>query len=218
MKENHFQKLDDFFTQFKYLHYKKREMILRTGDTPSGVFYLKKGYVRLFSISREGQELTLIIFKQNDFFPLGWAINNLPDSYCLETMTPVELWRAPRDQFLSFIKANPDVFFELTSRILVRLGGLLQRMEYLVFGTAYQKVASIMVICAQRFGLGKGKGIKICVPLTHKDIANLVGITRETASVEMKKLERKGLIDCRGHLIIVKNPEKLKEESLLNGS
>jgi len=218
MKPAPFKKLNDFFSQFKLLHYKKREIILRPDDTPSGVFYLCKGYARLYSISQAGEELTLIIFKPEDFFPIVWTINNTENIYYFEAMTQVELWRAPREQFLDFMKSNSDVFFELTSRILVRFGGLLERMEYLVFGSAYQKVASILVICAQRFGLKEGKGIKIRVPLTHKDIANLVGITRETASVEMKKLERKGLIYYRGRLFIIKDIKGLEKESLLNSS
>lgn len=218
MKPAPFKKLNNFFSQFKLLYYKKDEIILRPDDTPSGVFYLCKGYVRLYSISQTGEELTLIIFKPEDFFPIVWAINNTPDEYYCEAMTPVEVWRAPREEFLAFIKSDPDVFLELTSRILIRLGGLLERMGYLVFGSAYQKVASILVICAQRFGLKEGKGIKICVPLTHKDIANLVGITRETASVEMKKLERKGFIYHRGRLFMIKDIKGLEKESLLNSS
>lgn len=218
MKPATFKKLNDFFSQFKLLHYKKDEIILRPDDTPSGVFYLCKGYVRLYSVSQAGEELTLIIFKPEDFFPMVWAISNTENIYYFEAITQVELWRAPREQFLDFIKINPDVFFDLTSRILIRLGGLLERMEYLVFGSAYQKVASILVICAQRFGLKVGKGIKIPVPLTHKDIANLVGITRETASLEIKKLERKGFIHSRGRLFIIKDVRRLQKESLLNTS
>ncbi|MBI4100756.1 Crp/Fnr family transcriptional regulator [Candidatus Microgenomates bacterium] len=131
-------------------------------------------------------------------------------------MTAVELWRVSRNQFLDFIKANPDILFELTSRITVRLGGLLERMEYLVFGNAHQKVASILAICAQRFGRQEGGKTKISVPLTHKDIAALIGFTRETVSLEMKKLEKKGIISRRGQLILVKNSKKLEDESILN--
>lgn len=210
--------METFFTQFKLLHYKKGDTILRPDDLPPGVFYLKKGYVKLYSLCREGEELSLIIFKPGDFFPIGWVINNKIDPYYLSAMTPVEVWRAPREKFLEFIKTDPDVFFELTSKILIRLGGLLQRMEHLVFGNAGDKVASILVICTERFGQKEGSEIIIQVPLSHKEIAALVGLTRETASVEMKKLEREGLISYRGRLIVIKNIKKLKEESLLNGS
>lgn len=212
------KKLETFFAQFKLLFYKKGEAILRPDDLPPGVFYLKKGYVKLYSLCREGEELSLILFKPGDFFPIGWVINNKIDPYYLDAMTPVEVWRAPREKFLEFIKADPDVFFELTSKMLMRLGGLLQRMEHLVFGNAGDKVASILVICALRFGEKEEKGIVIQVPLFHKEIGALVGLTRETVSLEMKKLEKENIIDYQGRLIIVKNFKKLEEESLLNNS
>ncbi|MDO8503864.1 MAG: Crp/Fnr family transcriptional regulator [bacterium] len=213
-----FSKLVRFFTKYRKLHFKKSEVILRSEDSPRGVFFLSRGYVRAYSISSEGDELTLIIFKKGDFFPIIWAFNETPVSFYLEAMTPVEVWLAPKEDFLKFVQANGDVLLELTRRILTRMGGLLARMEYLVFGNAYNQVASIVLICAERFGKNGGKNILIDVPLTHKQIADLVGVSRETASIELKKLERKGFIGYEGKHIMVKNMEKLKEESLLHES
>lgn len=70
MEEQSFQKLNNFFAGFKKLSFKKSETILRADDEPRGVFYLKKGYVKLYSLSKDAQELTLIIFKAGDFFPI----------------------------------------------------------------------------------------------------------------------------------------------------
>lgn len=189
-------------------------MIIRAGESPSGVFYLKKGFTRLFSVSKSGEEFSLIIFKKGDLFPLIWAINNPPNSYFLEAMTPCELLRAPRNSFMDFVKGDPELYFEVTSRVLVRFGALLRRMEYMAFGDAYSKISAILLICAERFGKKKGKKVIIEVPLTHHDVASLVGVTRETASIELKKMETKGLISHKGHLIAIKNIENLKKESL----
>lgn len=210
-----FEKLDEFFSYFKKLTFKKGETILRVGDNPRGVYFLKKGYVRLYSISEDAQELTLIIFKPEDFFPLIWAFTgNTPNQYYLEAMGHVEIQMAPRDEFVKFIKDHGDVLFDLTSRILIRLGGLIERMNYMVFGNAYNKVASIISICGERFGFPEKNGVIIDVALTHKDIADLLGMARETVSIEIKKLEKMGIIGYRGRHIVVKDVERLKEESL----
>lgn len=210
------QKLNGFFSNFKKYHYKKGEIILRVGDIPQGVYFIDKGYVRDYSISKEGEELTLIIFKPGDFFSMQWVFNNKPSAHYFETMTAVELWRCPKEDFTAFLKANPEVLFELTSHIMLRLGGVLQRMEYLAFGNAYEKVASILMICAERFGEKENRGILIPIPLTHKDLAMMVGMTRETVSIEVKRLEKKGIIDHNGRLIIVKDILRLQKESLLS--
>jgi CRP-like cAMP-binding protein len=208
------QKLSNFFSKFNKYCYKRGEMILRGGDVPQGVCYISKGYVKDYSISKEGEELTLIMFKPGDFFPMQWVFNTWINSHYFEAMTSVELWRCPREDFIAFIKTNPEIFFELTGSIMLRLGGLLERMEYLAFGNSYEKVVSIILICAERFGKKVGKNIIIQMPFTHKDIATFLGIARETASIEIKKIERKGLMVYRNKLMVIKNIKKLKKESL----
>lgn len=215
MEQRISEKLNNFFSRFKKLSFKKGETILRADDKPGGVLYLKKGYTRLYSLSKDAQELILIIFKAEDVFPLMWAINDTPNAYYMEAITDAELYQAPKEKFLTFIKNNNEVLFELTSRILMRFGGILSRMEYAIFGHARSKVASIILICAERFGIKDKQGVIIQVPLTHQDIANLIGVARETVSIEMEALQKKGLIRHQGKYLVVKNVQKLKRESVL---
>ena len=208
------EKLDCFFQQYKLLTYKKRSMILNSNDTPSSVFYIKSGYIRVYRISEEGEELTLAILKSHDFFPLTYGLKGSKNNYYLEAITPLEIWKAPQEQFLHFIKDEPELYFELTSRILVRFDSVLARMEHLIFSNAYTKVATTLLMCAKGLGEENGDEIIVKVPLTHKDIATMIGITRETTSLEMKKLERKGYITRNGKYLIIKNYKLLEEEAL----
>lgn len=105
--------------------------------------------------------------------------------------------------------------YEITNHMLERLAGLLKRMEYAMFGNAQSKVASIILICAERFGERNEGGLTIKLPLTHQDIAKLIGMARETVSIEMKKLQKMKIIDYRGKYLVVKNLQKLKGESAL---
>lgn len=209
------QTLAGFFSNRSTLSYKKNEIILRDDTPPPGVFYLKKGYVRDFSLSRDGEELTLVVFKPGDFFPLQWVIKNKSDFHNFEAMTAVELFRASKEEFLTFLKKEPDVLFSSIQEIVARLGGLMDRMEHLVFGNAYERVASILLIFAERFGSKVDGSMLIPMPISHRCIASLVGMTRETVSVEMKKLEKKGLISSKGRFVSVKNIARLQKESLV---
>ena len=207
------EKLDLFFSQFRTLNYKKHEVIVRPGDPPSGVFFISRGYVKVYTLSESGQELTLIIFKPGDFFPMIWAFNDVNITQYCEAMTSVETLRASKEEFRKFLEKNPEILWDVTSKILVRLRGLLERMEYMVFGNAHQKVSSILVICAERFGVKRDGEILIRVPLTHRDIASLIGLTRETTSVELKKLDKMKIIAKKGGFFRVIKLEKLKEEA-----
>lgn len=210
------ERLEEFFSAYKRLNYKKGHLIIHGDDIPQGIYYLHKGYVRIYSVSETGQELTLIIFKPGDFFPMIWAIIDTKLTQMCESMTPVEVSRAPKEDFVNFIKSTPEVLFEITSKILIRFRGVLERMEYMVFGNAYQKTASILVICGERFGEKLDGKILIPIPLTHKDIANLIGMTRETVTIELNKLEKEKIIERNGHryCFLINDMDKLREEAL----
>ena len=211
--------LDRFFSGHKHRTYKKRDTLIHEGDVPNCVYYIKSGYIRLYSISKDGEELTRLIMRPGDLFPIRYAVGLQDIDYYAETMTPVEAWQCPREDFRKFLVDHPEVLMLVSANLLTRMGGLYKRMEYLVFGSAFEKVASILLICGERFGKKEGSETIIQVPLTHKDIASLVGVTRETVSIEMEKLEKKKLITCgKDRCITIHNVKALEKESLLTGS
>lgn len=212
-----FKKLDAFFASFSLLRYKKRALVPNLNGTISHVFYLKSGFARVYRLSEQGEELTLSILKPHDIFPLTYGINEVITPYYLEAITNLEMWQAPSYEFQAFLKKEAEIYFELTNKILIRFDGMLNRIEYLVFSSAYIKVAATLLSCAKRFGKERKDKIFLELPLTHKDIAAMVGITRETTSIEMKKLEKQGFITREGKKLILNNPRLLEASVLTPG-
>lgn len=210
------QKLNTFFSKFKKYCYRKNEVILRAGDEPQGVYFIKSGYVKLTSISREGKELTLVLYKAGDFFPVVWTFfgGERGSIYSFEAITDTEILRSPRETFMNFITSHQDQFLHVTQNIITRFQSSLRRMEFLTFGNASAKLASVLLILAKDFGEEKEGGVEMQIPLTHKDIANLVGVTRETVSLELKKFDKKGWISYNKKLIILKNKESLEKKAI----
>ena len=215
MNDSGLTKLENFFSQFKLLRYRKGEVIFRAEDDPPGVFYLKQGYVRLYSLSDQGRELTFNIFKPGSYFSMMWALGGSPNGYFFEALTPVEVWRAPKDRLIEFIKKEPEVLFELTRRILVGLNGILAIMQSLLFGNGHTRVASVLLVAAKRFGKHQKTGeVVIQLPLTHQNIASLAGLTRETTSLVLEKMEKDKLITSDHHFLTIKNIKKFEEKLL----
>ena len=150
-------KLEAFFTQYKQQTYKKGEILVRAGDEPQGVFYLKKGVVRQYSISKDGEEQTFNLYKSTSFFPLMWAVNDTPNTYYFEAVVDVEVYRAPKEQATLFLKKEPEVMYDLISRLYRGMHGLLTRIEYLISGDAYAKVIFTLLNTSYRFGEQKQK-------------------------------------------------------------
>lgn len=212
MKNVKIREFETFYKQFKSRNYKKGEMLIRADDDPQGIFCLTKGYVRQYTISKSGLELTLHILKPTSYFPLVWAINGTPNVYYFEALTPLEVGRAPREQVVSFIKDKPAVIFELMSELLEDYAEALTRVEHLVFSDAYRRVISVLLYIANHFGEKNGRGVIVHHRFTQQDVATLVGVARETAGSEMMKLEKKGLIKHVGHSILFENIKMLERE------
>lgn len=206
------KEFENFYKQFTIRSYKKGEMLIRADDDPQGIFCLTKGYVRQYTISKTGFELTLHILKPVSYFPMVWAVNGTPNVYFFEALTPVEVGRAPRDQVVDFIKDKPTVIFELLSELIEDYAESLTRIEHLVFSDAYRRVISVLLYIAKHFGQQQGSGTLVNHRFTQQDIATLVGVARETASNELVKLEKKGLIQMVDHSIKFDSTKKLELE------
>jgi CRP/FNR family transcriptional regulator len=149
-----------------------------------------------------GTEVTFNIFKPGSFFPTTWAIGGVDNSYSFISMGETEVFRAPKEDFLTYLKSNPEILFDLTQRLLVGMDGLLDGFKNVIRGSAREKVLWAVMMLAKR-------GIN--TKLTHQDIARLAVVTRETASVEIKKLEKEKIISFKKGIIEILNP---KESSL----
>lgn len=208
--------LDNFFSQYPVLQYDKNQIIIHADDIPSGIFYIKSGFVKMSAILETGREITLNIFKPGACFPMIWAITDIPDNYYYKTVTATEIQRAPRGMLLDFVKKNPDELFELTKRILRGVKGLLINIEHQLSGDSYHRVIAALVLAAKRFGVKGKKGLIIIkLPMTHQEIADIAGITRETVSLVMVKLENKKIISYKKRILSINDLEALNGESTI---
>jgi CRP-like cAMP-binding protein len=204
--------LETFFGKFTRLTYRKGETILRAEDAPQGVMYLKKGYVRQYAVNLSGTTLMLHIFKPNSFFPMTWVVNDEPNRYYLEAVTPVELWRAPKEAVKKFLHEHPPVVYDLARRLLLGISGIRYRMQYLVMGSAYRKTILLILYLAHNFGEKEGSAIILPVPVTHQEIAAWIGTTRETASLQVALLKKLGLIQCFRRQLTIPSLKSLENE------
>ncbi len=211
MKPEIQEKIDTFFTQQKRQHYKSGEILIRADDSPAGVYYLKKGNVKQYFISRKGEEIVLNIFKPISFFPMSWAINNTENIYFFEAVDPLEVWRAPQENVVEFIKDNPDVLYNLMSRVYRGTDGMLLRMAYLMSGSAYARLITELLIQTKRFGRPIEDG-SFELTMTEGNLAMSAGMTRETVSREMKNLKDKGIVVFHKNVLVVQSIQRLENE------
>lgn len=206
--------LEEVFNGSPVLSYDKHQIIIHADDIPSDIFYLKNGFVKKTALLENGREITLRLYKPGSFFPLVWAFTNI-DNFFYTTVTSVELQKAPRDTFVSYIQTHPDALFDLTKQILISEHELFTNIVHALSGDSYHRVVASLVLCAKRFGVKEKKDMRITVPLTHQNIAEITGMTRETVSLAMLKLKKKKIITSSNRAIVIRNIEALEKESTI---
>lgn len=204
-------KIEQFFAQFKPVSYKKGALLLRAADQPRGIFYLRKGFVRQYAISPDGVELTVHVFTPGTFFPMMWGLNDIENRYYYEAFVAAEVWLAPRTKVVNFLKREPLAAVLLAMRLLSGINGLLKRLELADFGHAYTRVVSAILYLAKHFGERQKNEVIIHERFTHREIASLVGIARETTSVELEKLMKEQLVIFKDHTILIPNIKALEQ-------
>ncbi len=205
---------EKFFIDHPTVRVHKGAIILRADQNPTGVYYLRSGLVKQYVIGGSGDTFVIHVYRPGSFFPMAWAINKTPNAYYFEAINDVFLTVAPLADTYEFLKTNPTVLFHFVSRLLLGLSGVIERMEYLVLETAYQKIVRLLVYFAKTFGKPiTGDKILIPIALSHREIATWIGTTRETTSLQIEALKKRGIITNRGRLLVVNSLERLENES-----
>jgi CRP/FNR family transcriptional regulator len=204
-------KLDKFFSNYKLIPFASKEIIKRPAESIEHIYYLKKGFVRQYTISKNGEEVALHVFGAGAYLPMMVLLNNEANSYYFESMGDVEAYKAPAGDVLKFVQSDPEVAFDLAQRFSAGLCRLLNKVEETFFKDSYERIISILFFLAEKLGKKDGNLVSIDVPLTHGEIASWVGIQRETASRQLELLVSKGVISSKNHIFTI-NMEKLLNE------
>lgn len=203
--------IEAFFSQYRLRKYAKGQVLILNGDDTEHVFRLVSGRVKQYDVTYRGDEIILNVFKPPAFFPMSLAINKTPNPYTYQAETDVELHQAPADEVVKFLKDNPEVTFDLLSRVYRGMDGVLGRMAHLMASSAKSRLMFELLIAARRFGDKHADG-QISLEMNETALAARAGLTRETVSREMKKLENDGFISLKSGVLIIKNPGAFEEK------
>lgn len=199
----------DLFNNGTSLSYKKGEFIIRPGESPSGVFYIRSGIVKAYDITKYGEENLLIIRREKEIFPLIWAITGQERSIIYQALSDVSVWRIERNSLKRLIDEDPGTLGPLLEMTVEMYRIHSERIINLEYRTVRERLISFLLTMSQRFGVKKANSAIITVPLRHQDIASSINASRETTSRELSALERNNLIENNG-TITLKDIKKLK--------
>lgn len=181
------------------IRFKKGEVILHQDEVPPATYVVNEGVVKTYNITAEGDEKPISFEVKNEIFPVAWTFFRAQRTlFYYEALTDVRLVVVPRQDFRVFLNSSTSAAYSMFDSYVGRYVGYTLRVHALAQSKAKEKLLHTLHFLCLRFGKDERPNkVKIGIPLTQQEIANFMGLSRETTAIELKKLEKQGVITYR---------------------
>lgn len=189
--------------------YRKHEPICFPGQPADTVYLLKEGRVKISRVNKKGQEATICLLEPGEIFGEVEAMDGAPRETLVQALEPVLVCEIARENFLRFVDRCPTVGIHILKKIGGRLKDIESKFGDLVFHSAPARLAKLLLQLGDSMG-ERGQGtIRLNVRLTHQNLANLIGTSRETVSALLGQFQRQGLLIQDRRQICLLNTDEL---------
>jgi CRP/FNR family cyclic AMP-dependent transcriptional regulator len=184
-------------------NYPKNSVIINEGDHTDSLYVILSGKVKIFLTDDQQKEVIVAIQREGDYFGELALLDEAPRSASVMTMEPCSLLIVSRGAFERHLANDPKLAISLMRGLAARLRATTENVKSLALLDVYGRIARTLL----QFAKEQDGHHVIDDRLTHQDLANMVGASREMVSRIMKDLARGGYIKTEGKRITIK--EKL---------
>jgi len=199
------------FEALKYATvFPKGAVLFVEGQSPRGVFMLCAGRVKLTTCSSDGKALIARIAEGGEVLGMSAAVSGRPYMVTAETLVPCQVNFIKREDFLGFLKENGAACLRVAEHLSNNYHSAVEQSRSLGLShSASEKLAKLMLEWCAKNGKETDKGISLKMTLTHEEIAQLIGASRETVTRLLGDFKAKGLISVKGSTLIICNKPAL---------
>ncbi len=193
------------------LHLQRGELLFHEDDPSDNVFILCAGQLKLFCMSREGRVRIVRIASAGDVLGLGAVAAGMPYEVSAKALAPTQVKSVRRRDMLAFLERDAEACMHAVR-------SLSQEYKFAFFDarrlslmpSASGRLGSVLLELA-RGGSGGQADARFTMALTHEDLAGLAGLTRETVTRLLAKMQASNVLRIRGSSMTILDPAKLAE-------
>lgn len=190
--------------------FEESQMIFEPSRDPQSVYVLETGRVRVYRLSAEGEEATL------GYVAPGEVFGELPGfgDFARESFAAAAIhsavWKIPVDIFRTLVRKRPKLVIEVTRQIGERMKRVESRVESLVLRNVSSRVAMVLLELAEDFGERDGESWTLDLQLSQRELATLVGTTRQSINTVLGRFREEALIALEDGVLRLLQPEALR--------
>lgn len=191
--------------------YPKSAVLFIEGQQPRGVFVLCAGKAKLSTSSSEGKTLITKISQPGDILGLNAAISNRPYEITAEMIEPGQANFIPRDALLQFLKDHGEVALRVAEQLSLNYYTAYEEIRTLgLTGSPAEKFAKLLLSWYPEKLEANGQA-QIKLTLTHEEVGEMIGTTRETVSRLFSDFKKKQLLQVKGSTLVLRNKGALEK-------
>lgn len=175
--------------------YKKGQVILKSGELIDRLYIVNKGSVKASTYQEDGKEQIIYLLNDGDVIGELSLFKKNAAPYDLIAIKESYLCTIPKRSFDLFLRENPEVVEAVLESAHECIASLERLVSAIASNDADVRLKFLLDRLANQFGKVTSKGIQIDLPLTREDMANFVGVTRETVSRKINDLAQEGYLE-----------------------
>jgi len=193
----------------------RNDMIVRQGDPSDSVFLVLSGSVAVFRDSGMRETILSLFAAGQIFGEMSVFDKNAVRSASVRAVTTSILGVFSRDDFAAMVSRSPKMSRGLLQLLAERLRSANEYIENARTKDATSRLANLLLKLGEQFGVVVETGLQINVHLTHKEMANMIGTTRETLNRTLNGFWDQKLIDMRKRFIVLRDIDRIREMAAL---
>lgn len=191
--------------------YPKGSVLFVEGEEPRGVFILCSGRAKLTTSSSEGRTLIVKLAEPGEVLGASATILGRPYEVSAETLEPSQLNFIKRDDFLRFLSSHADACMHTAQQLSEKYQAAQREIRSLGLAqSTSEKLGKLLLEWCALHGETTPKGVRIKVLLTHEEVAQMIGTTRETVTRLLSDFKRRKIIEVKGSTIVILRKDELE--------
>jgi len=200
-----------FNREVKDTQYKRGETIFLPGDPSDAVYFVKMGRVKLSHRDKSGKSVTIRVCEPGEPFGEMAAMGEESRSLQATALDDVWLCWVGRERFVRFAETHPQITLRIAKLIGLHRRELENRLEEMLFLDVPTRLARTLVKLADQHGREVEGGVQLRIRITHRELGDLIGATRETTTATMNRFQRDGIVGRERGKLLIAAPERLQE-------
>jgi CRP/FNR family transcriptional regulator, cyclic AMP receptor protein len=200
------------FESIKYATaYPKGAVLFVEGQAPRGIFVLCKGRVKMSICATDGKTLIVKIAEPGEVLGLSASVSGKPYELTAETVDPCQVNFVKRDDFLRFLREHSEACFKVAEQLSEKYNTACHEVRSLGLShSAGEKLAKLLLEWSSRNGEAAKQEPRVKLALTHEEIAQMIGTSRETVTRLFADFKKRQIIQTKGSTLVIRNKGALR--------